>query len=346
MPFGLTMLGVPSRVMPTKPTSTSPTLRILYGGQDRLAVALADHVGREHRVVRAGEAVAVLAAVGGVAAAVLQAQQLVDALVELVVADAGDVEAERVHLLDRGLVVEGRADQGRGADEVAGGDGVDVLASSVCACGAQLLDPVREVLDATGRHVAGRRRHDAAAPGRRVDVAVEVVERQQRARDRGCRGAACRPGRPRPPRWRAGSAVRSARPATPTPATRRLVGTDMEGPLADDDGLGRDSTLRRPRQPVAERAVSAPRRAELDGDPWADRLAGLGHAVVPGALARAAHDDEVAVPGRHLGRRTAAARAQHEVTRRADRQDRDHGVLVAGAADAVAVPGDGVVPSR
>ena len=29
MPLGLTMLGVPSRVMPTKPTLTPPTLRIL-----------------------------------------------------------------------------------------------------------------------------------------------------------------------------------------------------------------------------------------------------------------------------------------------------------------------------
>ena len=43
-----------------------------------------------------------------------------------------------------------------------------------------------------------------------------------------------------------------------------------------------------------------PGGAELDGDPRAHRLAGLGHAVVPGALAGAAHDDEVAVPGGHL----------------------------------------------
>ena len=44
-------------------------------------------------------------------------------------------------------------------------------------------------------------------------------------------------------------------------------------------------------------------RAELDGDPRADRPGRLGHAVVPGALARATHDDEVTVAGGHLGRR-------------------------------------------
>ena len=38
----------------------------------------------------------------------------------------------------------------------------------------------------------------------------------------------------------------------------------------------------------------------------------------------------------------AAARAEHQRPRRADRQDRDHGVLVLRPADAVAVPGDRV----
>ena len=50
--------------------------------------------------------------------------------------------------------------------------------------------------------------------------------------------------------------------------------------------------------------------AELDRDARADRLAGLGDGVVPGALARATHDDEVAVAEREAPRLAAAARTQ------------------------------------
>src|SRR6476620_1480751 len=82
---------------------------------------------------------------------------------------------------------------------------------------------------------------------------------------------------------------------------------------------------------------------ELDADARPDRPGGLGDRVLPGALARAAHDDEVAV-AEHVphGLPAATARAQQQGPRRADRDDRDHGVLGAAAADRVAVPGDAV----
>ncbi len=77
------------------------------------------------------------------AAAVLEALELLVALVELVVAHGGDVEAERVERLDGRLVVEGGRQQRRGADHVAGGDG-----DGVGVADAGLLEVRREVLDA------------------------------------------------------------------------------------------------------------------------------------------------------------------------------------------------------
>ena len=74
-----------------------------------------------------------------------------------------------------------------------------------------------------------------------------------------------------------------------------------------------------------------------------DGLRGLGHAVVPGALARAAHDEQVAVAGGHADRGAAAARAAARGRAAPDREDRDHRVLVARPPDAVAVPGHRVV---
>ncbi len=88
--------------------------------EDRLAGVLVGDVGGQELEVRAGEPVAVLAAVDRVAAAVLHAQQLVDALVELVVADPVVVQAHQVEGLDGRLVVEDRGDERRGADQVAG----------------------------------------------------------------------------------------------------------------------------------------------------------------------------------------------------------------------------------
>ena len=53
-------------------------------------------------------------------------------------------------------------------------------------------------------------------------------------------------------------------------------------------------------------------RAELDGDPGADGLAGLGDAVVPGPLAGATHDHKVPVPQREADGGPASSRPQHQ----------------------------------
>ncbi len=105
---------------------------------------------------------------------------------------------------------------------------------------------------------------------------------------------------------------------------------------------GGDASVCRARR--AYRA-SSPHAAnpELDRDPRADGLGGLQDGVVPGALARPAHDDEVAVPGRAPARRAAAARTEDERPVGADREDGDDRVLAPGAADPVAVPGHRVV---
>src|SRR5690242_21094703 len=77
------------------------------------------------------------------------------------------------------------------------------------------------------------------------------------------------------------------------------------------------------------RAVSAHSAGtELNADPRPDRLGGLRHRVLPGALAAAAHDQQVTVahlePQRPL---SSLAGAQQQRPRRAQRQDGHHGVL-------------------
>src|SRR5690606_20364282 len=114
-----------------------------------------------------GEAVAVEAAVDGVAAAPLHAQQLGGALVELVVADGVEVEPDHVHRLDRRLVVEEGRHERAGPDQVAGRDH-----DRVAVGGLERGDVAGQVGDAAGVHGA-----DPAARARgRLEVPVEVVE--------------------------------------------------------------------------------------------------------------------------------------------------------------------------
>src|SRR4029450_5796491 len=80
-------------------------------------------------------------------------------------------------------------------------------------------------------------------------------------------------------------------------------------------------------------------------DPGADVAGGLGDRVLPGALARAAHHDQVAVAERvPHDRAVAAPGPQPQGPWGADRHDGAHGVLRRAAADRVAVPGNAVAP--
>ncbi len=127
------------------------------------------------------------AAVDRPAAAVLHAQKLLDAFVELVVADAGHVHAERVERLDGRLVVEQCGDERARPDHVPGADG-----ERVRVLRAELLDPRREIRDAAGGHGLRRpaglhavREHGIAAAdldrsGRvRLEMSVQVVDREE-----------------------------------------------------------------------------------------------------------------------------------------------------------------------
>ncbi len=107
-------------------------------------------------------------------AAVLHPEQLVDPLVELVVAHAVEVEAHEVEAFDRRLVLERSRDEGRGADQVARRH-----EQRVRVRGLELADVRRQVLDAASGDADGQRGPDAARRRRlvrRSQVPVEVVE--------------------------------------------------------------------------------------------------------------------------------------------------------------------------
>lgn len=155
------------------------------GGEDRLAGLLVRHVRGEVGVVGALELLAVLeTAVLGVTAAVLHARQLRGALVELVVADARDVEVELVHRLDGGLVVEEPRQQRAGPDQVAGrgGDAVRVALPGGPQGRGEVLDAAR--VDLPRGAVRQVLRDLARRAGRGLQVAVEVVEGEQLHVDR------------------------------------------------------------------------------------------------------------------------------------------------------------------
>ena len=97
------------------------------GRKDRVAGRIVDHIRGEELEVGAGEAITVEVTVDRVAAAVGHPEQFGAALVEFVIADAVDLEADEVHGLDRRLIVEQRRDQWRRTDQVAGGHGDRVV---------------------------------------------------------------------------------------------------------------------------------------------------------------------------------------------------------------------------
>src|SRR6266496_6491461 len=83
-----------------------------------------------------------------------------------------------------------------------------------------------------------------------------------------------------------------------------------------------------------------PDRAEHEGDSRAGACA-LGDRVLVRTLARAAHDDEVALADGECVRRAAAGRADEEAAGGAERDGSDDGFGEL-ARDIVAVPGDAV----
>ena len=159
-------------------------------GQDRPAGVFVHHVRGEPREVGARilPAPGLVAAVIGMAAAALHPQQLVHALVELVVADTRDVQAHGVERLDSGLVVEQAGEERAAADQVPGGHSLRVP-----RLGAEPIQGGGEVLRTTDQGAAGvelrARRRPARAvdrarrPARLLQVPMEVVERQHLERE-------------------------------------------------------------------------------------------------------------------------------------------------------------------
>ncbi|MEZ5236002.1 MAG: hypothetical protein R2749_25390 [Acidimicrobiales bacterium] len=145
-------------------------------GQHGLGAAGEVHVGGQPREVGAVVGpVGEVAAVVGVAAAVLHALQFGQALVELVVAHAGHVEAHRLERLDAGLVVEQARQERRPADQVPGRhrERVGVALAQRVERGGQVLGAA----NLGGRRIE-RGPQGGVGPARRLEVAVVVVERQ------------------------------------------------------------------------------------------------------------------------------------------------------------------------
>ena len=127
----------------------------------------------------------------GKAAAVLEAKQFSFSGIELVVADRGDLQPERVEHIHGGFVVQHRRGEGGGADQIASTDN-DVVG----VLGLEGLDHRSEIgrtadVDLGSGGIARIRNRDLPTVGRsrRLDVSVKVVQRDQldRHRDRGKR---------------------------------------------------------------------------------------------------------------------------------------------------------------
>jgi hypothetical protein len=144
----------------------------------------------------AGKRMRPLAFVNRVAAAVLHPEQLLLALVEFMVADRGEIEPHHRHGFDGRLVVKHRRQKRARADQVARRDERRVLMAL-----AQALHDARHGLRPAGRHhdlpglVIGIGDPDSA--GRRHQIAVEIIDRENAQLDRRGIGESARRDRKR-----------------------------------------------------------------------------------------------------------------------------------------------------
>ena len=122
----------------------------LVGGQQRQAGLGVHRAGRQVLEAGALESGGALAAVGGVATAALQAQQLGRTFVEFVVAHRRHLQPHQAHAFDGGFVAEQRTEQRCGAHQVTGGD-EDVVGVGL----AQLSHRGGQLFGAAGRHDNG-----------------------------------------------------------------------------------------------------------------------------------------------------------------------------------------------
>ena len=112
--LGVTTVGVSLKVRPMNATLALPTCGPRRAGRSSRPCLRRRRSPPDTRTPsrRTGRAVLAavdrMAAIAAVLVAVAHPLELVDALVELVVADSADVHADRVQRLDRGLVVEER----------------------------------------------------------------------------------------------------------------------------------------------------------------------------------------------------------------------------------------------
>ncbi len=180
--------AVPCSTAPTTPTLTPLTSSTRAGRHEGLAGGAVEHVRGEIGKARAAEIrhqAAGLAGTRRIAAAGLLAQQFLAALVEFVVADRGQAQAEQVHRFDARLVGPHRGQRRAGADQVARADEQQVLV--FLAPGRQRAAQGFDAAGAQGLGLAG----GGAGVGvlARFQVAVEVVDGDQVECDRAARGS-------------------------------------------------------------------------------------------------------------------------------------------------------------
>ena len=209
-------------------------------------------------------------------AAVLLAQELDDALVELVIADGGELEPHQRQRFDRRLVGEEGGEQRRGADQIAGGDEDRVLRLRPF-----LLDQRRHRLDA--RRPAPRWSFVGSAgssilslPGDLRLPCRSLMARIVRAigpvsSARTGRAATTRPEKAgeerRTARRHGGFRLRGGRPPG---------GRIVSRPFPVKSTAGRDEQWRMPAAPLA----TAPEgRGRNDGDEWSASARGVDDAV-------------------------------------------------------------------